>query len=283
MADNDLTTTAVTPAAPDFNVEESQGAPLVPDQNPVVVEEPVTTETTEQQVEPAVEGKKPQKVPDWMQKTMNELAAKERESRRIAKQAQEELAAERANKKPVEPNANDAANVNANQPGGFRTEQEFNDAVQREASARATREANDRSAKAFDDACNNVYTHGLDTYKDDFKQAVSNLQAVGAMNKEVLDLVLETDDPAKVLFDLGADPDKAAALVEMTPAKRAVEIAKLSVVPNKPKTAALSNANAPVETVEGQAKVNGAPRDDDDESTWFSKRIAERAKRYSHG
>jgi len=183
---------------------------------------------------------------------------------------------------PEKPNAADTAAVQASAPaGGFKSQQEFDAAVQREADARAARGRAEADQRSFDEACNTTFSKGVETYKDDFRQAVTNLQSIGIMGRDVLDLILATEDPAKVLFDLGSDPDRAQAFVDMTPAKRAVEIAKISVVPPKKVADPLSRAPAPVRPVEGTARVNGEPRDDDDEKTWFTKRIAQRQARLS--
>jgi len=202
--------------------------------------------------------------------------------KRLAELEAENAALKAAATKPAAPNANDAAAANANAPeGGFRSQQEFDAAVQREADTRAIRERAQADQRAFDDACNATFNKGVETYKDDFQQAVSNLQSVGIMNRDVLDLVLATEDPAKVLFDLGSDPDRAQAILDMTPAKRAVEIAKLSVVAPKKAADPLSRAPAPIRPVEGTARVSGDPRDDDDDAAWFAKRQAQRAARYA--
>lgn len=224
--------------------------------------------------------KKPAKVPEWLQKKMAADAFEARETARKLKAAEEELAKLKA-PKPATPTAADTAAAEENAPaGGYRTQADFDAAVQAEAQRRQQEAAAAEARQAFDAACNAAYAKGKETFKDDFDTAVANLQQLGAMNPEMLDLVLGTDDPAKLLFSLGSDPDKAADLMALPPAKRAIEIAKLSVAaPEKGKPTPLSNAPRPIDTVEGSARPNGAPRDDDDDATWFAKRNAEVAAR----
>jgi hypothetical protein len=96
------------------------------------------------------------------------------------------------------------------------------------------------------------------------------------MREDVLEMVFATDAPEKVLYELGSDPDRAAALIAMPPAKRALEIAKMSVAPPaKPTPAPLSNAPRPVTPVDGSARVTQSPSDNDDDATFFAKREAE--------
>lgn len=266
---------------PNVSVQETDTAPLVADPVTAAVPEAATEETP---ATPATDAapKRPEKLPDWAQKKMNELAAAEREAKREAKRLADELAARNAPASPATPSAADVAAVEANAPaGGFKTEAEFEAAVQRKAEENAASQRAAAAQRKFDDDCNAAYTKGLEAYKDDFQQAVANLQSVGVMSRDVLDLVLATEDPAKVLFDLGSEPERAAALIDMTPAKRAVEIAKLAVAAPRKEPERVSNAPSPVRPVEGTARVVGEPRDDDDDKTWMTKRIAQRQARYA--
>jgi|GEM_PF-5567438 len=227
------------------------------------------------------------KLPEWAQKKLADASFAEREARRETKRLSDELASLRAPKpEAATPTAADAEAARATSPnpdaqfGGYRSQADFNAAVTAEASRReavvnATRAEND-----FNDRCNTAYSKGKAAFADEFDAAMANLNSVGVMNRDVLDLVLETEDPAKVLFELGSDPDKAASIASMPPAKRAIEIAKLSVTaPTKKTPTPLSNAPRPVGTVEGSARVSSAPSDADDDATFFRKREAEEITR----
>jgi hypothetical protein len=285
MTDNELTGGLPDgEATPEINipVQDAGGAPLVSDNAaPPAAAEPV--QDTPEAAADADEPRKPvQKLPDWADKKLREAAFSEREAKRKAKELEAEIERLRAGSQPAPtaPNAADTAAASANAPaGGYGSPADFNAAVQAEASRRAQNEAAQRAEADFNAACNNVWNKGSEAYKGDFQQAVANLQSVGVMNRDVLDLVLATEDPAKVLFDLGSDPDKASALLDMSPAKRAVEIAKLAVAPVKKTPDPLSNAPAPVRPVEGGARVMGEPRDEDDDATYFAKRVAQKRER----
>jgi hypothetical protein len=249
--------------------------------------EPADGGTATTASEPTGEGgKKPPKLPDWAEKKLAESSFEAREAKRRAKELEDKVAAYEAVEKaraaaPPAPNAADDAAARANAPdGGYKSQAEFDAAVAAEAGRREAAARAQQAAEAFDAKCNAAYAKGKETFADDFDGAVKNLQSVGAMQREVLDLVLETEDPAKVLYELGSDPDKAAALIAMPPAKRALEIARIAVVPPpKSKPANLSNAPRPVTPVDGSARVSSEPSDEDDDETFFRKREAQLAAR----
>lgn len=225
-------------------------------------------------------GKKPEKLPDWVEKKLAESAFEAREAKREAKEAKDRIAALEA--KPTAPVAADAEAARAAAPdpaaqfGGYKTQADFDAAVQQEATRReaATTQAN--ATAKFNTDANAAYEKGIAAYPDDFADAVKNLQSVGVMNKDFLDMVLETDEPHKVLYELGADPDRASALLAMTPAKRAIEIAKMSVTaPQKATPTPLSNAPRPITPVDGSARVSAEPSDNDSDDVFFQKREAQ--------
>lgn len=282
------------PAAADDNAAP---APHVSESIPVQTNTPepvqVAVETPDEPaaaaVEPVdaaaaadIEGRQPvQKLPDWAQKKLADTAFEAREAKREAKRLADELEALRnppaAVVEPAAASAADADAARAAAPaGGYKSQAEFDAAVQAEADNR-TNQARAAEAQAdFDRQCNDVWDKGTEAYKDDFAAAVQNLQGVGAMNKDILDLVLASDDPAKVLLDLGSNPDRAAELLAMPAAKRAVEIAKMSVAaPAKKVADPISKAPPPIRPIEGSARVSPDLRDDDDDATWFAKREAQ--------
>lgn len=233
---------------------------------------------------PEGERKKPPKLPDWAQAQLNNMAAEKRIAEREAKRLADEIAALKAPKTtpPVANAADAAAAADAAPVGGYKTEADFNAAVQAEAVKREN-EARARQAQAdFDAACNAAYQKGKGDpdMAEHFDNAVQNLQQIGFMNRDVLDLVVATEDPARVLYELGSDPDRAASILSLPPAKRAVEIAKLSVVPAPKKAPSpLSNAPRPVTPIDGSARTSAEPSDNDSDEVFFAKREAQlRAK-----
>lgn len=251
------------------------------DQGP---EPPETSTEVETPVEPNSDGKKaPPKLPDWAQKKIADAAYEAREANRRAKELEAELAKLKA-PPPAQTTQADANAAQQNAPaGGYKSQSDFDAAVQAEANKRQQDAVARQQQADFDNACNAAYQAGKahPDMAEHFDAAVQNLQQLGFMNRDMLDLVVATEDPAKVLFDLGSDPDRAAQLLALPPAKRAVEIAKMAVtVTPKAAPTPLSNAPRPIVPIEGSAKPNGAPSDADDDATWFAKRNAEVQRRY---
>jgi len=287
-------------AAPEIAVQTSSPEPLVVASDDAPASEQPNAEAAEPSEGAPPDGaaddgdgtKKPAKVPEWLQKKMAADAFEARETARKLKAAEEELAKLKA-PKPATPTAADTAAAEQNAPtGGYRTQAEFDAAVQAEASQRAANERAIAEATTFRTKLDDVWAKGLAKFgEEDFNTVAANLGSVGFLpvpdprtgviqNADLMQLVLEADDPSKVLYELGSDPSKAQAIMGLPAAKRAMEIAKLSVAaPEKAKPTPLSNAPRPIDTVEGSARPNGAPRDDDDDATWFAKRNAEVAAR----
>lgn len=253
-------------------VQTSEAAPLVVATDEPPAEAP-TAEAAEQPADGADAGKKgaPPKLPDWAQKEMAKKAFEAREATRRAKELEDELAKFKG-AKPVETVATPPTPV------------DIDAAVQAEVTRREQAARAQADQEAFDAASNATFSKGVEAYKDaDFKfeAAVQNLQAVGVMNRDFLDTVLASEDPAKVLYELGSDPDRAAQLMALSPAKRAMEIAKISLPApeKKAEPVPISRAPRPVSPVEGSARPSGEPQDSDDDVTWFAKRNAQLRQR----
>lgn len=253
-----------------------------------------TSTEVEANAQPEGEGRKaPPKLPEWAQKQMAQQAFEAREAKRRADAAEAELARLKA-PPPAQTTQADANAAQQNAPaGGYKSQAEFDAAVQAEANNRAAAARAREEADNFRRNLDTAWSKGLEAYgADDFGAVAANLSQVGFVplqdpatgavtNTEMMQLVLEADDPAKVLYELGSDPAKALALMQMSPNKRAMEIAKMSVAaPAKVAPAPLSNAPRPVVPVEGSAKPNGEPADNDDDATWFAKRNAQIQRRY---
>lgn len=303
----DTTAEADGANAPEKNteipVQTSAPEPLVVATEQPSGDEPETSTTeepppSEQPAEGAEADRgKPAKVPEWLQKKMAADAFEARETARKLKAAEEELARLKGATPSATPNAADAAAATQNAPaGGYKSETDFNAAVQAEAARREAAARQQHEAQAFRQKLDDAWSKGLAAYGDeDFNTVAANLNSVGFVpvqdpetgavaNTEIMQLVLETDDPARVLFELGSDPAKAQSVMALPPAKRAIEIAKLAVSPaEKPKPTPLSNAPRPVVPVEGTARPSAEPSDADDDATWFAKRNAEVQRRYQQG
>jgi len=108
------------------------------------------------------------------------------------------------------------------------------------------------STASFDTACNATAEKGREVYKD-FDQAVQTVNAsVGQMSREFLETVLELPQPYAVLYALSKDLDKASTIVNLSPAKQAIALVKLSDQLKLDSVKKVSTAPAP-----GASRVGG--------------------------
>jgi hypothetical protein len=93
------------------------------------------------------------------------------------------------------------------------------------------------AAEEFNARCNAVEAAGSKAFGDKWVQAKNDLALLddhGRIPMDILQVALETEDPAQVLFELGRDLGKADELMAMPALKRAIAMndlakAKLSV------------------------------------------------------
>jgi hypothetical protein len=177
-----------------------------------------------------------------------------------------------------EPSAEGEAPLRAD----FKTKAEFDVAVQAETDRRL-------ALQDFNSKCNAVETAGAKAFGDKWAKAKTSLGALddnGFVPMDILSVALETDDPARVLFMLGNDIEKATELMGMTPIKRAIAMDKIAS--SKPAVSPQSKAPAPVEPLGGKGAANDAPSDRDSDEEWNRKeaireqRVAE-ARRKARG
>lgn len=193
------------------------------------------------------------------------LAAKAADNRRLNEELQKTI-------KPV-PEADPAAPAaEGEQPvrADFKTKAEFDAAVQ----AEAERVANLRLAQqTFNNKCNDVEDKGSKEFGAKWPAAKAQLGLLDDEGRIPLDLLttaLETDNPAKVLFELGSDIEKATEFMAMTPMRRAIAMAKLA----EPKAAPArqpSKAPPPVEPIGGRGAGDDRPSDRDSDEEWNRK------------
>lgn len=125
--------------------------------------------------------------------------------------------------------------------------------------------------------CNAADAKGKEIYKENWSQAVDNLQLLGGFDNQTMGGILATDDPAKVLFELGKDPDKFHQIMALPFERRIIEMGKIAMAPAaKP----ISSAPAPVNPVGGRAlPPKTVLRDEMPDEEWYAVRRAQRAEK----
>jgi hypothetical protein len=171
-------------------------------------------DTAETQTEDAPE--EPKRKP-WFQQRIDELTREKHEARRQTEQLTAYLRQIQQGQQP-EPQQSQA-------PAGYVPASEVGRiAAQQIEMAR------------FNAACDDVADHGASVFKD-FDSAVQNFQSIGGPPPALLEAVtaLGKEDGARVFYDLGMNPDEAMRLARLSPARMAVEVAKMAARPAAPK------------------------------------------------
>lgn len=126
----------------------------------------------------------------------------------------------------------------------------------------------------YDKDCATAYESGAKAYGKEWDTSIERLKDLGGFDTETMVGLLATDNPAKVLHELGKNPDQYHRIMELPPAKRLNEMAKIaSTQPPKPK---ISEAPAPVEPVGGRSSPDSLElRDDLTDEEWNRRRDAQ--------
>jgi hypothetical protein len=213
-----------------------------------------------------------QKTVKALTKRLGTVAAEKRD---LSKKLQETIAA--VPKAGAEPPAAAAGEGEQPQRADFKTQAEFDAAVRAEARRVA---AHDRAVEQWNDKCNAVEDAGSKAYKDKWAAAKANLGVLddqGQIPADLLATALETDNPAQVIFQLGSNLDRAAELMAMTPAKRAIAMDRMAQV--KAPERQRSQAPAPIDPITGRGGGNDAPSDRDSDAEWHRKEALREAER----
>jgi hypothetical protein len=238
-----------------------------------------------EEVEAGADGKEPEKAAEeeledekaeleQLRKTAKALGKRvsvlSREKRELSTKLQENIRAV--------PKAEEEAGEGEETPqrSDFKSKAEFDTAVE----AAAERKAAERVAmQEFNSACNKVEAAGTKVFGDKWAKAKAELAMLddhGRIPMDILSVALETDDPARVLFVLGNDIEKATELMGMTPIKRAIAMDKIAS--QKAPERAASKTPAPIEPLGGRGARDDRPSDRDSDEEWNRKEEARERK-----
>jgi hypothetical protein len=178
------------------------------------------------------------------------------------------------NIREVPKNEEEASGDGEEQPqrSDFKTKAEFEAAVE----AAADRKAAERLAvQEFNKACNAVEAAGSKAFGEKWARAKAELSMLddhGRIPMDILSVALETENPARVLFVLGNDIEKATELMGMTPIKRAIAMDKIAS--SKPAERPASKTPPPIEPLGGRGSRDDRPTDRDSDEEWNRKEEA---------
>lgn len=231
-------------------------------------EEPKAEGATEPEAKPEGEGDKPKQTP-WFQRRIDELIFRSNEAQQRAQRLEAELDGIRKAATTPPPSEDPAAAKPALSEAD----------VDRRANEKAQQIAEGIAAKReFDNACNGVFEKGTKDYAD-FDSALSNFRLLGGLPPTLVEAAIESGEAPKVLYELGKNPDEAARILQMSPTRMAVAVAKLAAKqPPPPPAPPVSKAPSPIKPLAGAARVETDP-DQMSTEEWMAWHDAREAKK----
>lgn len=138
-----------------------------------------------------------------------------------------------------------------------------------------------RDQERYQDDLTRINADGEKNYRGEWAKSLENLATLGTVEMPVMQGILATDDPAKVLYELGKNPAEYQRIMELRPERRQTEFVKLSLkAAPKQKPSA---APEPVETVRGRVTPSAEPQDSDTDEEWYKKWEARQAAKRKVG
>ena len=234
----------------------TQGEGLAPETVPQPAETTPDTGTETPKAEQTEETEQKPKVTPWFQRRIDELTREKHEERRAREVIEAQL---RQIQQPGQ-----TAPQNQPPPGYV------------PASELARVEAEAVEKIQFVQACNDIAEGGAAKFAD-FGDAVRNIQLLGVdvenLRNPFMQVItsLGKDDGAKAIYDLGNNPDEAARILSLPPARMAVEVAKLAAKPAR--AVPVSKVPDPIKPIaSGPVRNAGEPDPNSPEWTvWFRK------------
>jgi hypothetical protein len=171
---------------------------------------------------------------------LREQLKKERESVRARDARIAELEAELAARKTAkEDDAEDA-----DQKPQAKTEAQIREEIRADERRKAARDDFLRQSNA-------AFDKGVEVFgKPEFEEAAATLNDIG-MNEDIVEAMLATDAPERVIFQLAQDVEEARRVFSLPPLKRAAAMAKVAA--SRPRLVKTSEAAPPIRPVGGKS------------------------------
>lgn len=229
-------------------------------QPPAVNADELAAPQTQDEGKPETEKSDEGKTPKWAQRRFDRLTRE-----RYVAQGRAELAEQRV----AELEARLAASNGAQDAG--------NDGAQQTQNRQQPRTTNeDAYARAtFDVKCNQIAAQGAKDFAD-FDDAMDGLKMAG-LNESSLRVLVEAEEPAKVLHYLGTHPEEAEQLFGLPPVAMARKLGQIEARMSAPKPS-IKPSNAPDPVKPLAAKSGGDPNalsDDLSDDEWLKRRNAQ--------
>ena len=125
-----------------------------------------------------------------------------------------------------------------------------------------------RDQERFQEQFKSTNAGGETTYGKDWGKVLDKLATFGEIDPADFEAILNSDEPAKILYEIGNDPAEYQRVMALPPAKRKVELVKIAIQ-QKPAPAA---APPPAPKADLSDKT--------DDADWFAVRKKQKEERF---
>lgn len=214
------------------------------------------------------------------QARVDTLTARNAEKDRVIAEKEAQLALYKAMAEGKDPAADPNAPPAPANPGAYATKADFDKAVADTAAQIAASDA----AKA---RTGKLLASGNTEFKD-FTDRCNVVASLGAGDRpDFMQIVTDPDvitDGHKVIAQLADNPDEAARILALPTVQMTAALVKFQAENSKPAAPRpLSQAPAPIKTIDGMNRGNDAPNDKDDMNTYAAKYRAQQAEKLKSG
>jgi len=149
----------------------------------------------------------------------------------------------------------------------------------------ATQEEIQRAAQqivqqqTYQSQLSDINEKGTKTYGASWEKSLERLATFGTMDPNDMTAIMATDDPAKVLHEMGTNPKEFQRIMELPPARRQTEYVKISL--KAPETKQVSKAPAPTNGIKQTVQPSADLSDKDSDDDWYRKREAQRQAKFA--
>lgn len=137
-----------------------------------------------------------------------------------------------------------------------------------------------RDQERYQEQLASTNTNGEKTYGAEWDKALGRLTQFGTIDPQDMTAILNTDNSAKVLYELGKNPAEYQRILDLPPARRLNEYVKIAMKEN-PKAPQPSKAPAPTDPVKPRATPQPGLRDDMDDDAWFAQRRKDKREKFN--
>lgn len=201
----------------------------------------------------------------WEQRRLATLTRQRHEAERRAQLAEQRAAQAEARLAAL--SGDTGGQQQGQQPSTDALQQQFNSAVEQEAAKRA-----------FDAACNDLYTKGTEQFSD-FTTKIQSFQHIGGLPPLVVEAALEIGDAHEVLHALAGDLDEASRIFELSPLRMAAALTKFAEQAKAAKRKVPSRAPDPITPVQGSVTPAEKSPEEMSPKEWRAWREAQLEKR----